>query len=205
MIAPAAVLLDELYRRGAQVRVLPGDALEIRPSRALDDALRAELRARKTEVVALLRSQPVATPAQAPAPTMPPPCSACSSVVWWRPDGTAELHCATCAPCPDRAAARWYTSPTSAVDIIVTELVSDPLVRRALDWAARAEPTLADRFIAALARIERAAMMGTPASDLFGQLEDTVDAVLRAEAGLDCTANPDLQTPTDAAHAWNVQ
>ena len=177
MTVPAAALLDELHRRGAKVRVLRGDALEIRPRWALDDRLRAQLRARKAEVVALLRGG-------SPGPTVPPPCSTCGGSVWWQGDGTAELHCAGCVPCPDRSAASWYASPTSAVDVIVNEMIADPLVRHALNWSARSAPTLADGVIAALGRIERAGVTDTAPQNLYHQLEAALDDVLRAAAGL---------------------
>lgn len=141
---------------------------------------------------------------------VPPLCPTCAGTVWWRPDGAAGLHCTSCLPCPDRTHARWYTSPTSAADIVVDQLLSDPLVCLALNWAVHSAPMLADDVIAALARIERAGLTGTPTSDLFGQIEAAVDAVLRAEQGLDLIledpeagAEP-MNTPRGAGRPWRL-
>lgn len=61
-------------------------------------------------------------------------------------------------------------------------LLDDPLIRRALNWAAREAPRLADGVIAALARLDRDDQGVAAALD---HLEQAVDVVLRAERGLD--------------------
>jgi hypothetical protein len=96
----ATVILAELAARGAQVRIVDG-ALGVRPVGALDDGLRAELRAHKAELVVLIQAQcyvPVPVLASGcthwcpgthqypvPLPAKIARCSRCTRV-WRRPD-----------------------------------------------------------------------------------------------------------------------
>src|SRR5262249_12591115 len=50
-------LLADLRRQGFQLTPLPGDRLEVRPFSKLPEDLRAELKQRKSEVLALLSTQ----------------------------------------------------------------------------------------------------------------------------------------------------
>lgn len=51
----AAALLADLHQRGATARVLPTGKLRIEPASAIDDALLADLKAQRDEIIAELR------------------------------------------------------------------------------------------------------------------------------------------------------
>lgn len=196
-MTPAA-LLTTLRARGVHVAVLDGDRLGVWPRAALDDGLRAELRAHKAEVVALLRRQ-----APADGSCTLRPCPTCGSAVFWRADGTCELRCAACVPCPDPRCAAWYTSPpandpTAAVDV----LFGEPAVRAALAWASRQAPALADAVIAAVAAVERLHEQGAALEGALDRLDRAVDAVVRCAQGLDQV--PAVATPELAAPGWRL-
>ena len=53
----AGELLDTLQARGARVHLLADDHLGVAPSSALTDDLRAEIRAHKTELIQVLRTE----------------------------------------------------------------------------------------------------------------------------------------------------
>jgi hypothetical protein len=61
MNLPTAEILDELRRRGVTVTV-EGDTICLEPKRALDDALRARIRAAKPAILEALRTVPFAWP-----------------------------------------------------------------------------------------------------------------------------------------------
>src|SRR3989442_10325745 len=56
----AQELLANLSHQGFILRPLPGEKLEVKPARRLTPELREELRQRKAEILALLKSQPPA-------------------------------------------------------------------------------------------------------------------------------------------------
>jgi len=183
----AHTLLAEAAAHGVSIYRV-GDRLRWRAATPPPPDLLERLRQHRDE---LRRLVPDCDPAGDPPsePTIPPPCAACKGTVWYQPDGSRELHCARCSPCPSPSAASWYTSPVSPTDTIIAEVFGDVLVARAVNWAATSAPALADAVVGALADLERAGLTGTPAPGLFVAFADAVDAVLRAEAGL---AVPDL-------------
>lgn len=69
-----AELLTELQRRGVSVAV-DGDALCLKPRRALDDSLLARVREAKPAILKVLRSR---------------------SSTCWHCDGTGQCECSTC-------------------------------------------------------------------------------------------------------------
>jgi len=87
-------LLAELKAKGIEVRLEDGKPKLRGPQAALTEALVAELREHKAEIIAALSQQPTPT-----EPTPARPCYACGGIRFWqRPDG--GWVCAACHPAP---------------------------------------------------------------------------------------------------------
>jgi hypothetical protein len=69
-MSAAAEILGELQKRGVTVRA-DGDALTLKPRRALDDALLARVREAKPAILEALRDQPTYAWPSIPAPRAP--------------------------------------------------------------------------------------------------------------------------------------
>jgi hypothetical protein len=152
-MTPASILAS-VRDRGARLFLVDGDQIAVTPRGAVDDGLRAAIRAEKQALVAILKrmTDPPPDPTR-----LPPPCSTCGGVVFWRRDGEAAMHFAACDRCPDRSRAAWY--PAVAADDPLAELF-DPDTRAACVWAARLRPAVVGELLTLERTAERLAESG---------------------------------------------
>lgn len=150
----AATIVGTLRARGARLLLVAGDKIAVTPRSAVDDEIRAAIRAQKPALVAMLKmTDPPSDPTRSP----PPPCSTCGGGVFWRRDGEAAVHCATCDRCPDHSRAAWYTAV--AADDPLAELF-DPENRAACAWVARRRPAVVGELLTLERTAERLAESG---------------------------------------------
>lgn len=142
---PAEALLI-LRARGARIGLVDGN-LAVTPRSALDPEIRETLRQAKPAVVAILKGKlcPLdATP-------VPASCAHCHGTIFWRADGTADLHCVQCQPAVSSRGCAWYfASSGMPLDVLL-----QPEVRAALDWLLREDALAANTILKLISAVDR--------------------------------------------------
>jgi hypothetical protein len=98
-----------------------------------------------------------------PDPTrLPSTCPICSGVIYWRPLGSLELHCNSCAPCPTPSSALWYAAELPGDPLAE---IYDPDIRADLAWLARRRPAIVSELLTLERRCD--ALTGCPDAQAF--------------------------------------